>query len=155
MVREVRSLYSPVHGKVSSLSELNIGGERHRGEGFAVSARSFPARLIYRLIPAAEIISPTDGAVTAVENSLFRLRTGDGMELEVILPCDAEYMFRVGDMVRAAETVCRVSSEELCREKAVVKVRFADSSRVTELHVFAGLKRAGKPAAEYSPRDQI
>ena len=39
-MREVRKLYSPVHGAVSSLCELNTGGERHRGEGFAVSARS-------------------------------------------------------------------------------------------------------------------
>ena len=50
-MREVRKLYSPVHGAVSSLCELNTGGERHRGEGFAVSARSFPAQLYYRLAP--------------------------------------------------------------------------------------------------------
>lgn len=85
-MREVRKLYSPVHGAVSSLCELNTGGERHRGEGFAVSARSFPARLYYRLIPAAEVLSPADGAVTAAENDAFRLRTGDGLELEVLLP---------------------------------------------------------------------
>lgn len=61
-MREVRKLYSPIHGAVSSLCELNTGGERHHGEGFAVSARSFPARLYYRLIPAAEVLSPADGA---------------------------------------------------------------------------------------------
>jgi len=152
-MREVRKLYSPVHGAVSSLCELNTGGERHRGEGFAVSARSFPARLYYRLAPAAEVLSPADGAVTAAENDAFRLRTGDGLELEVLLPCGAEYFVQTGDMARAGEPVCRISSEELRREKAVVKVQFTDSSRVTELHVLAGQKRAGAPAAEYSPRN--
>ena len=81
------------------------------------------------------------------------LRTGDGLELEVLLPCGAEYFVQTGDMARAGEPVCRISSEELRREKAVVKVQFTDSSRVTELHVLAGQKRAGAPAAEYSPRN--
>ena len=138
-MREVRKLYSPVHGAVSSLCELNTGGERHRGEGFAVSARSFPAQLYYRLAPAAEVLSPADGAVTAAENDAFRLGTG-------------EFFVQTGDMARAGEPVCRISSEELRREKAVVKVQFTDSSRMTELHVLAGQKRAGAPAAEYSPR---
>ena len=145
-MREVRKLYSPVHGAVSSLCELNTGGERHRGEGFAVSARSFPAQLYYRLIPAAEVLSPADGAVTAAENDAF-------LELEVLLPCGAEYFVQTGDMARAGEPVCRISSEELRREKAVVKVQFTDSSRMTELHVLAGQKRAGATAAEYSPRN--
>lgn len=104
-MREVRKLYSPVHGAVSSLCELNTGGERHRGEGFAVSARSFPARLYYRLAPAAEVLAPADGAVTAAENATFRLRTGDGLELEVLLPCGAEYFVQTGDMTRAGEPV--------------------------------------------------
>ena len=98
------------------------------------------------------MLSPADGAVTAAENATFRLRTGDGLELEVLLPCGAEYFVQTGDMARAGEPVCRISSEELRREKAVVKVQFTDSSRMTELHVLAGQKRAGAPAAEYSPR---
>lgn len=57
-MREVRKLYSPVYGAVSSLCELNTGGERHRGEGFAVSARSFPAQLYYRLAPAPKCSPP-------------------------------------------------------------------------------------------------
>ena len=67
-MREVRKLYSPVHGAVSSLCELNTGGERHRGEGFAVSARSFPAQLYYRLIPAARSISFRPGTWHAQES---------------------------------------------------------------------------------------
>ena len=153
MAREVRRLYSPVHGIVSSLCELNIGEERGC-EGFAVSVQSF-ARMYYRLIPATEVASPADGAVTAAGGDRFRLRTGDGLELEVVLPCSAEYLLQTGDMARAGEPVCRVPCEELCREKAVVRVQFADSSRMTELHVLAGLKRAGSPAAEYSPRRVI
>ena len=34
-MREVRKLYSPVHGAVSSLCELNTGGERHCSFGSA------------------------------------------------------------------------------------------------------------------------
>lgn len=151
-MREVRKLYSPVHGAVSSLCELNTGGERHRGEGFAVSARSFPARLYYRLAPAAEVLSPADGAVTAAENDAFRLRTGDGLELEVLLPCGAEYFVQTGDMARAGEPVCRISSEELRREKSVVKVQFTDSSRMTELHVLAG-QNAPEPPPLNTPRE--
>ena len=75
------------------------------------------------------MLSPADGAVTAAENDAFRLRTGDGLELEVLLPCGAEYFVQTGDMARAGEPVCRISSEELRREKAVVKVQFTDSSR--------------------------
>lgn len=71
----------------------------------------------------------------------------------MLLPCGAEYFVQTGDMTRAGEPVCRISSEELRREKAVVKVQFTDSSRMTELHVLAGSKRAGAPAAEYSPRN--
>ena len=58
--------------------------------------------------------------------------------------------FGIRDLLDAVEDY---AGEELRREKAVVKVQFTDSSRMTELHVLAGQKRAGAPAAEYSPRN--
>lgn len=153
MYREVRKLYSPVYGNVLSLSGLNTGGEHIRGEGFAVTAESAVVRLWYRFLPAAKICAPADGAVIAVDERSFRLRTGDGLEIETLLPGEGEFFVQCGDVVRAGEQVCRISREDFCENRTGVMVRFRESERLTELHVFAGMKRAGMPAAEYSVRE--
>lgn len=152
MFREVRKLISPVYGDVLPLSGLNTGGEHIRGEGFVVRAGSAMMRLRYRFLPAADICAPTDGAVTAVSERSFRLRSGDGLEIEVLLPGDGEFYVQTGDMTRSGEEVCRISSGDLCESGMGVMVRFRDSDRLTEFHVFSGVKRAGAAAAEYSVR---
>lgn len=154
MEREVRRLYSPAAGEVFPASELNSGedgAQRRFGEGFAVAAVGF-MRLYYRIIPAVEICAPADCAVIETLPRSFRVRMGDGLELDIALPGEGEYFLRAGDMAPAGEPVCRVSREDFLRGRAGIAVTFRDSSRVTELHIFPGTKRAGTLAAEYYPR---
>lgn len=154
MEMEVRRLYSPAAGNVFTTVELNSGEERKNsrcGEGFAVGAEGV-FRLYYRLTPAVEIRSPADGALISAEKCGFRLRMGDGLELDVKLPGTAEYFLGTGGLAPAGEPVCRLSREDFCRGRAGVVVTFADSRRITELHTFPGMKRAGSVAAEYYPR---
>ncbi len=150
MEMEVRRLYAPAAGEVLPSGTLNAGeGERY-GEGFAVCAEGV-MRLYYRLVPAVEICAPADGAVILTESRGFRLRMSDGLELQVNLPGDAEYFLRPGDMAPAGEPVCRISREDFCRGRTGAAVTFCDSGRVTELHIFPGIKRTGSLAAEYYP----
>lgn len=155
MIKEVRNLYSPAHGDVLPLSGLNTGGGHVSGEGFAVRAESLLVRLRYKFLPAAEVRAPADGAVTAADDRSFRLRTGDGLEIEVLLPGEGEFFMQTGDMARAGEPVCRISCGDLRESQTGVMVRFRDCDRLTELHVFAGVRRAGAAAAEYSVRTLI
>lgn len=145
----VRTLVSPAAGEVFPARELDtsVGGERY-GEGLAVGAGGL-ARLYYSIIPAAEICAPASGAVTAAESRWFRLRTGDGLELQVSLSGEAEYYLRTGDLAAAGKPVCRISREDFRRGRAGAVVTFCDSGRITELHVISGIKRAGTAAAEY------
>ncbi len=156
MEREVRRLYSPAAGEVFPSSVLNSGEEgeaRRFGEGFAVSAGGL-LRLYYRLVPAVEIRAPADCALIETLPRSFRVRMGDGLELEISLPGDGEYFLRAGDIASAGAPVCRVSREDFCRGRAGVTVTFCDSARVTELHIFPGLKCAGALAAEYYPQEK-
>lgn len=153
--REVRRLYSPAAGVVHSLSELNSGEFKQGGEGFAVCAEGFIMRTYYRLVPAVEVCSPVDGALIRALPGEFRLRTGDGLEIAVRLPGDAEYFLETGYMAPAGEPVCRISREDFCRESSGIIVDFCDVGRITELHVIAGAKRSGEPAAEYFPRNPV
>lgn len=155
MEREVRRLYTPAAGEVFPASVLNSGEAAEKsgrmGEGFAVGAAGI-FRLYYRLVPAVEICAPADCAVIAAEERSFRVRMGDGLELDVALPGAAEFLLSPGDMAPAGEPVCRISREDFCRGRAGTVVTFCDSSRVTELHTLPGLKRTGALAAEYFPR---
>lgn len=153
--RELRRLYSPAAGVVRSLNELNSGEFKQGGEGFAVCAEGFIMRTYYRLVPAVEVCSPVDGALIAASPREFRLRTGDGLEISVKLPGDAEYFLQTGYMAPAGEPVCRISREDFSRESACILVDFCDVGRITELHVFSGVKRSGSQAAEYFPRDPL
>ncbi len=150
--RELRRLYSPAAGVVRSLSELNSGEFKQGGEGFAVCVEGIIMRTYYRLVPAVEVCSPVDGALIEASPMGFRLRTGDGLEIAVRLPGDAEYFLETGYMAPAGEPVCRISRKDFCRESAGVIVDFCDIGRITELHVLSGVKRSGDQAAEYFPR---
>lgn len=153
MEREVRRLYSPAAGEVFPASELNSGEDGERfGEGFAVAAVGV-MRLYYRIVPAVEICAPADCALIGVFPRSFRVRMGDGLELDIALPGEGEYLLQAGDMAPAGEPVCRVAREDFLRGRAGVAVTFCDSARVTELHIIPGTKRAGAPAAEYYPRE--
>lgn len=148
----MRTLLCPAAGVVFPARELeNAEGGKHFGEGLAVGAGGL-AGLYYRLVPAAEILSPADGAVTAAESDRFRLRTGDGLELLITLSGEAEYYIAAGALASAGQPVCRISREEFSRGRAGAVVTFCDSGRITELHVHSGLRLAGKPAAEYRVR---
>lgn len=148
----MRTLLCPATGVVFPARELEAaGGAKHFGEGFAVGAGGLVG-VYYRLVPAAEILSPADGAVTAAESGWFRLRTGDGLELLVSLSGEAEYFIAAGALAAAGQPVCRISREDFSRGRAGAVVTFCDSSKITELHVHSGLKLAGKPAAEYKIR---
>ncbi len=156
MEREARRLCSPAVGEVFPASVLNFGDEgrsRKYGEGFAVSAGGL-LRLYYRLVPAVEIRAPADCTVIETLPRSFRVRMGDGLELEISLPGDGEYFLRAGDIAPVGAPVCRVSREDFCRGRAGVTVTFCDSARVTELHIFPGLKCAGALAAEYYPQEK-
>lgn len=148
-IHGIRTLASPAAGEVFPAGELDasFGGGRC-GDGLAVGAGGL-ARLLYSIVPAAEICAPANGAVTAAESRFFRLRTGDGLEIQVSLSGDAEYFLRTGDIAATGKPVCRISREDFRRGRAGAAVTFCDSGRITELHVLAGIKRAGDVAAEY------
>lgn len=152
MEKETRRLLSPAAGRIFPARELDTadGGGIRFGEGFAVSAEGI-SRLYYRLAPAAEIAAPVSGVLTSVESGGFRLRTGDGTEIQVNTSGEGEYFLRVGELVRAGEPVCRISREAFTRGRAGAVVTFGDSTRITELHIFSGIKRSGELAAEYIP----
>ena len=148
---EYRELLCPAAGRVIPLHEL-VSGEnprRHSGEGFAVSAAGGVMGFLFGAAPAVGIHAPAAGAITAAGESLFRLRTGDGLELSVELCAPAEFLKETGELAAAGECVCLISQEEFRAAPAGAVVIFADSSRITEFHVISGTMRAGKPAAEY------
>lgn len=118
------------------------------GDGLAVSGSGI-AGLYYRIVPAAEIVAPVNGAVTAAEERNFRLRTPDGLEITVSLSGSAEYFLTVGELAAAGEPVCRISREAFRKGVPGAAVTFCDSGKITELHVHSGIKRAGDIAAEY------
>jgi len=155
--RECRRLLSPAAGQVFPMRELRLSedSERMSGEGFAVAAAGGIRGMLFRAAPAVEICAPADGAVTAVfeDSRGFRLRTGDGLTLVVELPEPAEFYISTGDLAAAGEPVCRVSQEGFRRGSAGAMVRFEDPERITEFHVTSGVKRSGKPAAQYSIRE--
>ena len=155
MERELHRLYSPALGEVFPASVLNSGepsaGSQRVGEGFAVGAEGI-MRLYYKLVPAVEICAPADCAVISAESRGFRVRMGDGLELEVTRAGAAEYYLSPGDMAPAGEPVCRISREDFCRGRAGAVVTFCESIRVTELHIYPGIKRPGSLAAEYCPQ---
>ena len=153
----IHILRAPAAGEVVSLGVLNMGEHRlnsaRRGTlGFAVRASGI-WRTYYRLLPALEIFPPADGAVTAVGAGSFRLRQGNGLELEITLPGEAEYFIRLGELARVGEPVCRIDPGAFAQDSAGVTVSFCNGARVTELHVFAGAARRGSVAAEYSVRE--
>lgn len=146
-----RRLLCPAAGRAIPLQELS-GGEnsrRYSGEGFAVRAAGGVAGLLLGKLPAVEITSPADGAVIALRQDAFTLRTGDGLELSVELCGAAEFFISLGDVMRAGQQVCRMSQEQFREASAAVIVSFPDSSRITELHVHHGIRLSGRVAAEY------
>lgn len=148
---EERELLNPMAGRVIPLHEL-VSGEnprRHSGEGFAVSAAGGIMGFLFGAAPAVNIHAPAAGAITAAGESMFRLRTGDGLELSVELCAPAEFFKETGELAAAGECVCRISQEEFRAAATGAVVTFSDSSRITELHVISGRIPAGKPAAEY------
>lgn len=155
---EARRLLSPAAGRIIPIHEL-VSGEnsrRYSGEGFSVSAAEGIMGFLFGTMPAVEICAPTSGAIIAEDEDgcWFKLRTGDGLELSVELSAPAEFFKQPGDLARTGECVCRISQEDFRSAPAGVIVTFPDSSRITELHVISGIKRSGKPAAEYKIRKE-
>lgn len=146
-----RRLLCPAAGRVLPLQELSFGENPHKigGEGFAVRYAGGIAGFLLGQLPAAEVVSPTDGAVMSLREDGFALRTGDGLELAVELCGAAEFFVEVGDVVRAGAKVCRLSREQFREAAAAVVVKFPDSDRITELHVRSGITLHGRTAAEY------
>ncbi len=155
-IYELRVLLSPAAGVVVPLQELSgeDGGVRFHGEGFALTAPEGLRGFLQRAVPAVEVRSPADGAVTSVGEDSFRLRTGDGLELEVLLCAPGEMFVRAGEVIMAGECCARLSREDFCASPAGIVVRFPESSGVSELHVLGGMKKPGRASAEYRLRSE-
>lgn len=153
-IYELRVLLSPAAGVVVPLQGLS--GEEvtshFRGEGFALTAPDGLRGFLQRAVPAVEVRAPADGAVTSAREDGFRLRTGDGLELEVLLCAPGEIFVRPGEVIMAGECCAWLSREDFCASPAGIIVRFPESSGVSELHVLGGAKKPGRPAAEYRLR---
>lgn len=152
-IYELRVLLSPAAGVIVPLQEVS-GGESGRlhGEGFVLTAPDGLRGFLQRAVPVVEIRAPADGAVISVGEDNFRLRTGDGLELEVLLCAAGELFVRTGEVIMSGECCGRISREDFCASPAGIIVRFPESSGVSELHVLGGFKKPVRPAAEYRLR---
>lgn len=152
-IYELRVLLSPAAGVVAPLQGIiPEDAQRFRGEGFALTAPEGLRGFVQRAVPAVEVRAPADGAVISAGEDRFRLRTGDGLELEVLLCAPGEIYVRTGEVIMAGECCARLSREDFCASPAGIVVRFPESSGVSELHVLGGMKKPARPAAEYRLR---
>ncbi len=150
-----RTLRCVTNGRVIPLAQLNATAARRYGSsGFAVLQLFGAGTFFERLLPReVSIHSPVDGVVTAVGEELV-IRTGDGISVAVTIGVSDGCMCRVGGKVRAGEIVWILPRERLLGNGSggVVTVGFPDLARVTELHVFSGMRKAGQIAAYYKLR---
>ncbi|MBE6901538.1 MAG: hypothetical protein E7478_03620 [Ruminococcaceae bacterium] len=164
-----RTLRCIMNGRVVSLGEL-------RGEpwgsrcGYAVmprrksSVERLVIQMIQRILPRfaekllaaeIEITAPTDGVVTAVGEGRLTLRTGDGICVTAAVGNGLQLLPEVGKQVRCSDVICRASADSLSGNgfHGAVAVFFAQPDRITELHIFAGYRRAVRRTAFFRIRD--
>lgn len=151
-----RALRCVADGTVIPLSELQDGvySRRIMGDGYAVLADGGIVDRITEYFTSpkdVEVKAPADGVVTSAEGELS-LRTGDGVNVSVILgETQTEFIPDVGEKLRCGDTICTVPRAALAENgiNGAVVVLFTDTSRITELHVSSGRRRAGDRAAFY------
>lgn len=149
--KEIRILQAPASGNIVPLQSLCCGEnpDMFRGEGFAVTVPDGLLRFLTGFSAEIKLRSPADGAVTAVGRDFFRIRTGDGLELETVLCSDAEFFVRSGEVIMAGECFGKISTQDFFGSAAGIIVRFCESNAVSELHIYSGQKIIREPAAEY------
>ncbi len=145
-------------GEVISLGELRDGvySKRTMGDGFAVRCRP---RLLKSLLHDSEklsILAPTNGVLIKTENGGFNMRTGDGIEISVLLgkSVDADYLLDIGSKTPEGTPVCTVGRSEMENNGfgGSAMVLFTNVDKITELHVASGGHKAGDAAAFYKVR---
>lgn len=150
--RSKRALKCIMSGKVISLAELRSPLPlSNKGSGFAVLPL-LAGTYFERFMPATvQIVSPTDGVVTATEAGCITLRTGDGVLITVSIGTDTELLCTTGTKIRGSEPICAVPRQQLLQNGmyGAVSVMFCDSSVITELHVISGIRKAGYRTAFY------
>ena len=159
-----RSLRCIANGRVASLGEL-------RGEpwgsrcGYVVVPRTGSGlRLLRRLAPCwaerlcgrtVSITAPADGVVTSVCEGRVTLRTGDGISVTAAVGEGLRLLTEVGQQVRCGDVICTASAQELDRNgfHGALAVFFPRPDEITELHIFAGCRRAQHRTAFYRVRN--
>ncbi len=151
-----RTLKSPSIGHIIRLDELRDGyySKRMAGDGFAVRPLllSLPHRLseMFR-IEDIRICSPVSGAVTDIEPNRIDLRTGDGLNISLLLGnTDAiRWHTTVGKVLRSGDTLGmldRYSAEKNGFGGSVMTL-FTKPMQISELHVSTGFSYRGDRVA--------
>ena len=158
LYRTKRTLGCVTYGRVIPLAQLSgVTSRRYGSSGFAVLPPFRAGAFFERLLPReVSIHAPVDGVVTDSGDELI-FRTGDGISVAVTLGVTEGCMCRVGGKVRAGEMVWMLPRERLLGNGSggIITVGFPDLDRVTELHIIAGVRRAGQSAAFYKLRPLI
>lgn len=150
-----RALRCIADGTVIPLSELNdeAASQRTHSNGYAVYAGHRLSRITSFFAQQTDIriTAPADGVVTDCTDSLT-LRTGDGILITVSVGNAYDHFLpEVGDKIRIHDTICMLPRTVLDKNglNGAVAVLFNDMSRITELHVLTGRRRAGARTAFY------
>ena len=149
--RYQRALRCVTDGRVISIAQMAPHSARHHiYSGFAVLPPLLVGTALERLLPSAvSIVSPASGVVISVADGIT-LRTGDGITLTLHTGI-TEQLPEIGEKLRSGQQIMSVARSQLLQNgmDGAVAVIFGDSSRITELHVLSGRRRAGNRTAFY------
>ena len=150
-----RTLRCVAGGRVIPLAQLTGANQRCYGSsGFAVLPPLWEGTFIEWFMPhEVSVHAPADSVVISIGEEMM-FRTGDGISIVVAPGVSFGCMCKVGEKVRAGELVCMIPRERLYTNgsNGAIIVALPDLSRVTELHVVSGVRKAGREAAFYKLR---
>lgn len=150
-ISEKRILASVTDGNVIAVGELLDGvySKKLSGDGYAV----LPAKKL-RIFEGGDIklSAPADGVVTEIEDGRLIMRTGDGINVCVVIGEAAKLFTDVGGKLSAGEHFCTLPPKKYLRRSlfsGAIPVLLTEPQRVTELHILSGYHKSGEKAAQY------
>ncbi len=157
-MQDQKTLLCVADGEVISIGELRDGvySKRKMGDGFAVRCRSGFLKSLLHDDDTLSILAPANGVITEAQSGGFNMRTGDGLDVSVVLgeQVSARYLLDIGSKTPQGTPVCTVSRSLIQNNpfEGSAIVLFTDADRITELHVNSGSHKSGEVAAFYKIR---
>ena len=153
---DARTLRCPSAGQIIRLDELRDGffSKRRAGDGFAVKPLplALPPRLSELLrLERINVCSPAAGAVTELSGSSISLRTGDGLNISLLLGHvdGIHWHTSVGEVLRSGDAICTLDRSVVEKNgfRGSILTLFTRPLQISELHVDTGFRMRGDRVA--------